>query len=159
MLRMEPYQQSDWIDRSRLILDSYSHWLKNDLLDRNGPDLQVAQRMYFADRVIVAHGTEEDPILCYANHAALQLWEADLATLLTMPSRKTAEPDERADRSEMLRRGLEKGFIEDYSGIRVSTSGRRFLIRQATVWNLIDQSGMRAGQAATFDTWEYLEDE
>src|SRR3990172_8531438 len=42
------------------------------------------------------------------------------------------------------------GFIETYRGVRISRSGRRFLIEQATVWNILDANGRSAGQAATF---------
>jgi hypothetical protein len=48
------------------------------------------------------------------------------------------------------------GFIDDYSGIRISKTGQRFWIRNATVWNLIDMNGVRVGQAARFDHWDYL---
>jgi hypothetical protein len=48
------------------------------------------------------------------------------------------------------------GFIDDYSGIRISKGGKRFWIRNATVWNLIDANGARVGQAARFDRWDYL---
>ncbi|MEA3642760.1 MAG: MEKHLA domain-containing protein [Lamprobacter sp.] len=44
----------------------------------------------------------------------------------------------------------ERGFIDDYRGVRVSASGRRFMIEQASVWNLTDAQGRPAGQAATF---------
>jgi len=48
------------------------------------------------------------------------------------------------------------GFIDDYSGVRISKSGRRFRILRATVWNLIKEGGEPCGQAATFDRWEFL---
>jgi len=48
------------------------------------------------------------------------------------------------------------GPVDDYSGIRISQSGRRFRIEQAIVWNLIDAAGHLCGQAATFDTWTPL---
>jgi hypothetical protein len=50
----------------------------------------------------------------------------------------------------------EFGFIDDYRGIRISASGRRFEIRSAVVWNVIDQTGAHWGQAATFSHWDYL---
>jgi len=50
----------------------------------------------------------------------------------------------------------ENGFIDDYSGIRISSTGRRFHIRQAIVWNVLDEDGRYAGQAATFSSWEFL---
>ncbi len=48
------------------------------------------------------------------------------------------------------------GFIDDYAGVRIARTGRRFRIRQATVWNLFDEHGQRCGQAATFARWEFL---
>jgi hypothetical protein len=50
----------------------------------------------------------------------------------------------------------QQGYIDDYSGIRISRTGRRFRILQATVWNLIDAHDRYAGQAASFDRWEFL---
>jgi hypothetical protein len=41
-------------------------------------------------------------------------------------------------------------------GVRVSRTGRRFLVSNATVWNLTDELGRAAGQAATFSTWKNL---
>ena len=48
------------------------------------------------------------------------------------------------------------GYVDDYRGIRISKSGRRFRIEQAIVWNLIDAAGHLHGQAATFDAWTPL---
>ena len=47
--------------------------------------------------------------------------------------------------------------MDDYSGIRISKTGRRFRIEQAIVWNLTDGVGNQLGQAATFDRWTPLE--
>jgi len=41
-----------------------------------------------------------------------------------------------------------QGYIDDYSGVRIAKSGRRFLIERATVWNLGEVEYQ--GQAATF---------
>jgi hypothetical protein len=62
----------------------------------------------------------------------------------------------RAERANFLQRVREQGFITDYSGIRISSKGRRFRITQATVWNIIDAHGNYTGQAATFSKWEFL---
>ena len=48
------------------------------------------------------------------------------------------------------------GFVDDYSGVRISATGRRFFIEKATVWNVRDERGEFAGQAAMFRHWEYL---
>ena len=48
------------------------------------------------------------------------------------------------------------GYIDDYTGVRVSRTGKSFRIERATVWNLIDQTGTVMGQAAAFDHWTPL---
>lgn len=74
-----------------------------------------------------------------------------------MPSRLTAETPERAERQRLLDRVSERGFVDDYSGVRVSSAGRRFRITGATVWDVCDDEGTRVGQGAMFSTWESLE--
>ncbi|MGY8768396.1 MAG: MEKHLA domain-containing protein [Pirellulales bacterium] len=147
----------DWISHTQLLLDSYQKWVGKDLLSRENSIENQAQYLFQAPFVVVSHGTEENPVLNYGNLTALNLWEMDIATLTKTPSRQTAEPVHRDERAELLRRTTENGFVDDYRGIRISSSGRRFLIEKAIVWNLIDQQGNYAGQAATFDAWEFLE--
>ena len=60
------------------------------------------------------------------------------------------------ERAQLLERTLKNGYIDDYSGIRVSKTGKRFKIDQAIIWNITDENGHYYGQAATFDTWHYL---
>ena len=45
------------------------------------------------------------------------------------------------------------GFAAGYSGVRIAKSGRRFLIEDGVVWQLIDRDGAVRGQAATFPRW------
>ena len=49
-----------------------------------------------------------------------------------------------------------RGFIDDYSGVRITKSGRHFRISRATVWNLLTETNQPCGQAAMFDKWEFL---
>ena len=74
-----------------------------------------------------------------------------------MPSRLSAEPDLRSERAALMARVTRDGFIDDYSGVRVSATGRRFRIQKATVWNLDDDAGTRHGQAAAFSDWAFLD--
>lgn len=106
--------------------------------------------------MLVSHGTEEDPILNYGNLRALELWELGWDELRRMPSRLTAEAPNRAERARLLEAVTRHGFIDDYSGVRISKTGRRFQIAQATVWNLVDKQGIRCGQAALFSQWSML---
>ena len=59
------------------------------------------------------------------------------------------------ERARLLQQVTEHGFINDYSGVRISKTGKRFVIEQATVWNLIGTAGTICGQAATFSRWRY----
>jgi hypothetical protein len=72
------------------------------------------------------------------------------------PSRKTAEPINRAEREKLLTRTRHNGYIDDYSGVRISKTGKRFKIDRAIIWNISDALGQYCGQAATFDTWQFL---
>lgn len=116
-----------------------------------------AASLWRARRVIVAHGTEGDPIFFYGNRRALDLFEIGAADFLRMPSRLSAEAPERAERSRLFDRVARHGFIDDYAGVRISATGRRFRIEQAVVWTLTDDAGTVHGQAAAFDRWTRLD--
>ena len=73
------------------------------------------------------------------------------------PSRLTAEPMHRDERARLLDRTRRDGYVDDYAGIRVSKTGKRFRIEQAIVWNLTDTAGVPRGQAATFASWTPLD--
>ena len=141
----------------QLLLDSFARLLGRELISRQGSAEVQAERLFQAPFIVVSHGTEADPILNYGNAAALALWEMDLATLTRTPSRLTAEPVHRDERARLLERTRRDGYVDDYAGIRISSTGRRFRIEQAIVWNLVDAAGMHHGQAATFDRWKPLD--
>ena len=115
-----------------------------------------ALRLFLSPIVVVSHGREDDPLLNYGNQAALALWQMSLSELLGTPSRKTAESVHRSERANLLQRTKEFGFIDDYAGIRISSSGCRFRIRNATVWNVVDADDTYVGQAAAFSDWDAL---
>lgn len=115
-----------------------------------------AKALHEAPFVLASHGVEEDPVLNYGNLTALKLWEATWETFTSMPSRLTAEPVERSERERLLAAVTARGFIDDYTGIRIATSGRRFRIDRATVWNVNDESEKYRGQAVIFRDWEFI---
>jgi len=143
----------DAVAHGQLMLDSFARLLGYELVSREGTPLEQARRLFEAPRVVVSHGTQADPILSYGNRLALGLWEMDSETLMKTPSRLTAEPLHREARGVLLERTRRDGYVDDYSGIRISSTGRRFRIEQAIVWNLSDAAGSHRGQAATFDQW------
>jgi hypothetical protein len=141
---------------SQLLLDSYRHWTGRQLLSREGSLVEQARRLFCASFVVVSHGVEADPVLNYGNEVALTLWEMAWEELIRTPSRRTAEPVHQAERADLLRVVQERGYYDRYRGIRVSAGGRRFLVEQATVWNVVDKQGQRVGQAASFSQWSML---
>lgn len=144
-------------NHAKLLLASYRHWLTADLLAPQANDEETARRMYEADFAILSHGTGSDPHFNYANLAAQKLFEMDWNTLLATPSRLSAEPIDREEREKLLAEVAARGYISNYTGIRVSRTGKRFRIDNALVWNLIDPcDGGLAGQAALLRHWQAL---
>ena len=152
------WRQYGWVDHTQVLLDSFRRWVGRDLIPRDGTAEEQARKLFLAPIVVVSHGTEADPIVSYGNRAALGLWEMEIETLLRTPSRLTAEPVHRDERARLLERTSRDGFVDDYSGIRISSSGRRFYIERATVWNLVDAAEEPVGQAAAFEDWTLLEE-
>ncbi len=139
-----------------ILARSLRHWTGRELLPEVSDEKELAQKIYDAPFVLVSHGIEADPILNYGNRTALGLWEMPWPEFTRTPSRLTAEAPNREERARLLTAVAERGFIDDYSGVRISKSGRRFRIARATVWNLIGENGGICGQAAMFDRWEFL---
>lgn len=119
-------------------------------------DPKLAKKLYEHPSVLLSHGTESDPIFCYGNLSAQSLFEMDWNTLTQLPSRHSAEQPNREERGRLLREVTERGYIKNYSGIRIASTGRRFMIEQALVWNLYDERGRYQGQAATFSDWTFV---
>ncbi len=78
-------------------------------------------------------------------------------SLMRIPSLANRYQAEHAERARLLAEVTAHGLIDNYSGVRISRTGQRFLIEQATVWNLSDEEGRRCGQAATFRAWRLVE--
>lgn len=154
---MEPVWQTDRLmQHAALLARSFRRFTGRDLLPGLFNPLGLSRHLYEAPFVLVSHGTEPDPVLNYGNAAAQQLWEMTWEELTRTPSRLTAEMPEREERARLLAAVTARGFIDDYSGIRISKSGRRFRIARATVWNLVTERGEPCGQAATFSEWTWL---
>jgi hypothetical protein len=154
--RQAPILDLATVGHAALLLDSFARLLGRELVPRVGTAAEQTERLFLAPLVVVSHGTEADPVLNFGNAAALALWEMDWATLTRTPSRLTAEPVHRDERARLLERTRRDGFVDDYSGVRISRTGKRFRIEQAIVWNVIDAAGVLRGQAATFDRWTPL---
>jgi hypothetical protein len=146
----------EWLAQAGVLLSSFSKLLGRELVSREGSAAEQAERLFQAPFVVVSHGTEADPILNYGNAAALALWEMTPEQFRQTPSRLTAEPVHRDERARLLERTRRDGYVDDYSGVRISATGKRFRIERAIVWTLTDAAGNHRGQAATFDSWTPL---
>jgi hypothetical protein len=155
-MNIEIWQPPQTVTWSQILLDSYERYLGKSLIDRTGDRTAQAKTLFFAPFVVVSHGIQSDPVLNYGNQTALSLWEMTWDELICTPSRLTAEPINRQEREQMLDLAAKYGYIDNYRSVRISKSGRRFLMENAIVWNLSDEQGRACGQAATFSQWSLL---
>jgi hypothetical protein len=140
----------------QMLLDSFKHLTGAELLERGSSKEEQALRVFECPFIVVSHGTEADPIFNYANAAAQNAFELDWAAFTQMPSRLSAEAVERGERERLMAEVRRSGCIRNYRGIRISRSGRRFQIDDATVWNFHDRAGALRGQAAALFQWHFL---
>lgn len=153
----EPFETVSSLEHAALLLESHLRVVGRPLLDADVTATESARALYFAPFVVLAHGLEPDPVFCYGNAAAQSLFEFEWDALVRLPSRLSAEPMNQEERQRLLDAVSTRGYIDDYAGVRISRSGRRFRIERATVWNVIDATGARRGQAATFSRWTPIE--
>ena len=150
------FANMDKLRHVKHLLDSYEMFVKQDLIERSGDmktDFEIINNSNF---IVVSHNGATDPILNFGNKSALILWELSWEDFTNTPSRKTAELDLREKRQEMLLIAEKNGFFNDYEGIRVSSSGKRFKIKKAVIWNVVNGTGDKIGQAATFSNITFL---
>ncbi|MDA8382346.1 MAG: MEKHLA domain-containing protein [Betaproteobacteria bacterium] len=136
---------------------SYVRWTGRTLLPRAiGPDAaRVA--LFEAPFALLAHDAQPDPLFCYGNRQALALFETTFEAFTALPSRLSAEPARQEERAALLDRVTRHGFVDDYRGIRITRTGRRFLISDATIWNIVEAQGRYCGQAALIRKWQALD--
>jgi hypothetical protein len=151
-----PIDDSLLIKHIERLLQSYLRWTGRKLIPPASSPHESAKALFEQAFVVLSHGTQVDPILNYGNKAALDLWELTWEEFTKMPSRLTAEPINRKDRDCLLEQVRKNGFIDTYSGVRITGSGRRFLIERGTVWNIMDEKNRYVGQAAMFSEWKYI---
>jgi len=141
-----------------LLLSSFRRWTGKSLLEESIDNADIGKQLFESSFVVVSHNVAEDPVFNYGNRAALDLFEMAWSEFTALPSRKSAEPMNREERARLLAAVTEHNYIDDYSGARISSRGKRFHIPQATVWNVTDDGGIYRGQAATFPDWVFLEE-
>lgn len=135
---------------ARALRHSFRALLGRDLTPPGPDGASEAMALYDAPFAVLSHGRQADPVLNFGNAIALALWERDYESFTQIPSRLTAEPMLAEARAALLDVVARQGFIDNYSGVRISANGRRFEITRAIVWNVSDEDGRKLGQAATF---------
>ena len=145
----EPAPDNDYLpEHAGLLLRSYRLRTGRELADPRLSPRDAAHFLYHADFVVLSHDSALDPLFTYANLAAQARFEMPWREIVGLPSRLSAEPLARQARAQLLETVAKQGYIDSYSGVRIARSGRRFMIENATVWNLGD--GEYQGQAAMF---------
>jgi len=147
-----------WVDHVNLLRESFAYFVGQDLIREafpledlgDGSDVAIARALFYAPFVILSHNTDADPRFTYGNQAALNLFEMTWEELTALPSRLSAESPNQEDRSRLLEAVRTQGYIAHYRGIRISKTGKRFWVDNATVWNLQDRNLRYCGQAAAF---------
>ena len=153
----QPSIDNDFLaEHAALLGASYLRLLGKPLLYGLPDGIKFAEALYRAPFAVVSHDTSADPVFNYANAKALELFEMNWDEFTHTPSRLSAEPVNREERSRLLAKVTEQGYIDNYSGVRISKNGKRFLIENAVVWNLLDDNGSYRGQAACFADWLFL---
>jgi len=139
-----------------LIINSLKRFKGVYLADPRLSARDQAQQVYEAPYILVAHNATADPIFQYSNKKGLELFEMSWGEFTKLNSKYSAEPQNRNAREQMLKEVLTKGYADNYCGVRISKTGRRFHINSATVWNIIDNENKKQGQAAVFKDYYYL---
>lgn len=141
---------------SKLLIDSFLKQTRRSMPKIQSGEEVTPELLFLAHYAVVSHGAEQPPLFNYGNQTALNLFELDWQSFTKLPSQKSAEPVTQTERDRLLARVSENGFIDDYQGIRISASGKRFRIEEAVVWNVVDESETYRGQAALLTRWAYL---
>lgn len=162
MTTSSPWQTPPMQQHAEFLWQSFHHWTGRWLI----PDLfevwerlsptEKATALHIYPKPILSHGNEAEPIFNYGNQIALDLWAFTWEEFSKTPSRFSAETPAQAERATLLQQASEQGMIKNYRGIRISRTGQRFEICNATIWTVLDNQNQTIGQAATFSQWKYL---
>jgi hypothetical protein len=135
---------------------SFRHFTGRELVPARMTGPEAASYLFRAPLALLSHDTAPDPVFNYANETAMGLFAMNWEEITALPSRLSAETGNQEAREALLAKVEAQGYVNGYSGVRISRQGRRFRIQDATVWNLLNELGAPAGQAAMFEHWQWL---
>jgi hypothetical protein len=136
-----------------LLTGSYAKIVGGPLVPENMSDTAAAAWLYEAPFGLLAHDTSFDPLFIYANLMAQRQFEYSWDEFVGLPSRLSAGREAQETRRRFMDVVRWQGYADNYRGLRVAKSGRRFWIEDATVWNLTSSESGLVGQAALIRHW------
>ncbi|HTI17692.1 MAG TPA: MEKHLA domain-containing protein [Trinickia sp.] len=133
----------------KLMADSFARLLGDELVPGE-MTAEAAARWLYEDApfAVLAHSPEDDPRFIYGNLVAQKRFEYSWDELVRLPSRLSAEKQDRLKRQDLMDSVRRIGYLRGYQGLRISKSGRRFMIEDVTLWRLVDVDGLVKGEAA-----------
>lgn len=135
----------------QLLDESYRRWTGEGLpFAQSSTASREAWIHHQAPYSLVSHNDEEDPRFIYANECALACFKYSREEFYGMPSRFSASSLDRVARQALLEVVTAKGIASGYAGYRVDRQGQPFMIHDGIVWEVLDEAGVRKGQAALF---------
>jgi hypothetical protein len=140
-------------DHALLIMRSFLRWTGHDLVPQRDRAIEQARHLWDASFAVVSHTTDAEPRFNYGNRTALALFEMSWDEFTSLLSRHSAPPMHQDERARMLERVAQHGYATHYHGIRITRSGRRFMLEDGIIWNLQDEHDRYRGQAAMFAQW------
>ena len=143
-------------DHLAILRNSLRHWTGRELVPPRMSDTEAARYVFEAPFVVASHDTAKDPVFNYANRTGLDLFAMTWDEFTALPSRLSAESTQREARQAMIAEAAGKGYLDRYQGIRIGRHGRRFMIEDAIIWNLLTPEGLPYGQAVMFAHWKFL---
>lgn len=146
----------EWVGWSDSSLERLSGQSLLDRMEDIGTIQQVHSDKRFA---VLSHDTQDDPIFCYFNQAALDTFGWPEPEIYGIPSRQSAPPGGvRQERSVLMQEAVGMDVRVLPTAIRQNKDGDRFQLRNVLVWNVYHpDTGERVGQTAMFDRRMMLE--
>lgn len=145
---------------AKIIQSSHRKAFSRSLLKEQSSDIRATvsecQELFSYSNNVLAHDNKSDPLLVYANAAAIRLWCNSWAEMVNMPSRLSTPEQARKERINALSNAQKCNAYQGYHGIRCDRRGRRFAINNARIWTLWDEQGYQCGQAASFSNWWWI---